>query len=106
LRSDPIAACPLPFALGADPPLNPVVATTYELGWHTRRPMAGWTLGANVYWTDVDDDIFFLAPDPTLGYFQNIAATRRAGFEASLRWASPSGVRIYGNYGYTRYANI
>ncbi len=99
--SDPTAACPLPFALGADPPLNPVVATTYELGWHTRRPVAGWTAGANVYWTDVRDDIFFVAPDPTTGYFQNIDATRRAGFEASLRWVSPSGVRIYGNYGYT-----
>jgi outer membrane receptor protein involved in Fe transport len=99
--SDPAAACPLPFALGADPPLNPVVATTYELGWHTRRPAAGWSAGADVYWTDVHDDIFFLAPTPTTGYFQNIDATRRAGFEASLRWVAPSGVRIYFNYGYT-----
>ena len=100
--SDPAAACPLPFALGADPPLKPVVATTYELGWHTRRPVAGWTLGADVYLTDVRDDIFFVAPTPTTGYFQNIAATRRAGFEASLRWVSAAGIQVYANYGYTR----
>jgi outer membrane receptor protein involved in Fe transport len=29
--SDPTAACPLPFALGPDPVLRPVIATTYEL---------------------------------------------------------------------------
>src|SRR5206468_476275 len=31
--ADPAAACPLPFALGPDPALRPVVATTSELGW-------------------------------------------------------------------------
>src|SRR5213593_4469421 len=36
--ADPQAACPLPFALGPDPALKPVVATTYELGWHVRAP--------------------------------------------------------------------
>ncbi len=34
--ADPQAACPLPFALGPDPALQPVVATTYELGWRVR----------------------------------------------------------------------
>jgi iron complex outermembrane receptor protein len=99
--SDPTAACPLPFALGADPPLKPVVATTYELGWHTRRPAGGWSASADVYRTDVRDDIFFVAPTSTTGYFQNVAATRRAGFEASLRWTSPAGVQLFANYGYT-----
>jgi outer membrane receptor protein involved in Fe transport len=99
--SDPTAACPLPFALGADPPLRPVVAATYELGWRTRRPAAGLTAGADVYWTDVRDDILFVAPTATTGYFQNIAATRRAGVEASLRWTSSAGAQVYINYGYT-----
>jgi iron complex outermembrane recepter protein len=99
--SDPTAACPLPFALGADPALRPVVATTYEVGWHTRRPAAGWSASGDVYWTDVRDDIFFVAPTSTTGYFQNIDATRRAGVEASLRWASRAGVLLYVNYGYT-----
>ena len=30
--ADETAACPLPFALGDDPPLQPVVATTFEVG--------------------------------------------------------------------------
>src|SRR5690349_13194057 len=39
--SDPTAACPLPFALGPDPALRPVIATTYELGWQYRSPSRG-----------------------------------------------------------------
>src|SRR5436189_1450743 len=54
---DPQAACPLPFALGPDPALKPVVATTYELGWHVRAP-GRFDASADVYRTDVRDDIF------------------------------------------------
>ncbi len=100
--SNPLAACPLPFALGSDPPLKPVVATTYELGWRTHHRMRGLDVSANVYQTDVRDDIFFVASTVTAGYFQNIGATRRAGFELSFAWAASSGLRLYGNYGYTR----
>jgi len=99
--SDPTAACPLPFALGPDPALRPVVATTYELGWQLRRTATGLSASADVYRTDVRDDIFFVAPTATTGYFQNIAATRRAGVETAVRWASRAGVQLYANYGYT-----
>jgi iron complex outermembrane recepter protein len=100
--SDPAAACPLPFALGPDPALRPVVATTYELGWRYRGPSShGVTLGADLYRTDVRDDIFFIAPTATTGYFQNIGATRRSGFEASAAWTARSGLGLYANYGYT-----
>src|SRR5690348_2822908 len=99
--SDPTAACPLLFALGPDPALRPVVATTYELGWQLRRAVAGVSASADVYRTDVRDDIFFVAPTATTGYFQNIAATRRAGVETSVRWASRAGLQVYANYGYT-----
>ena len=99
--SDPTAACPLPFALGPDPALRPVVATTYELGWQLRRTAAGLSASADVYRTDVRDDIFFVAPTATTGYFQNIAATRRAGMETAIRWASREGIQLYANYGYT-----
>ena len=55
-----------------------------------------------VYRTDVRDDIFFVAPTATTGYFQNIAATRRAGVETAIRWASRGGGgQLYANYGYT-----
>ena len=102
--SDPAAACPLPFALGPDPALQPVVATTYELGWHARRAGAGLDASANVYRTDVRDDVFFIASAVTGGYFQNIGATRRTGLELALRWGGGGigpGLRLYTNYGYT-----
>lgn len=101
--SDPAAACPLPFALGPDPTLRPVVATTSELGWRFRRPSAGGALetSANLYRSDVRDDIFFIASSVTGGYFQNIGATRRAGVELALQWTTPHDVRLYANYGYT-----
>ncbi|HVH68796.1 MAG TPA: TonB-dependent receptor [Gemmatimonadales bacterium] len=102
--SDPTAACPLPFALGPDPALRPVVATTYEVGWQYRPPPSpsrGVVVGADLYRTDVRDDIFFVAPTATTGYFLNIGATRREGLEGSVTWTGRSGVSLYGNYGYT-----
>ena len=56
--ADPTAACPLPFALGDDPPLDPVVGTTYELGGGYLGTKASIT--ASVYRTDVRDDISFI----------------------------------------------
>jgi len=102
--ADPQAACPLPFALGPDPALKPVVATTYELGWRVRAPGGGGRVeaSADVYRTDVRDDIFFIASTVTGGYFQNIGATRRSGLELALQWRGPVGLRAYANYGYTR----
>src|SRR5213593_1490580 len=86
--ADPAAACPLPFALGPDPALRPVVATTYETGWRFRSRTGRVDLSADVYWTDVRDDIFFVAATLTAGYFQNIGATRRAGLELGAQWSS------------------
>ena len=102
--ADPQAACPLPFALGPDPALKPVVATTYEVGWRVRAPSGRGRVdaSADVYRTDVRDDIFFIASTVTGGYFQNIGATRRSGVELALQWLGPVGVRAYANYGYTR----
>jgi len=100
--ADPQAACPLPFALGPDPALRPVVATTYELGWHYHPQHGGLDASADAYRTDVRDDIFFIASTVTGGYFQNIGATRRQGLELALEWLGPTGARAYANYGYTR----
>src|SRR3989454_584357 len=103
--SDPSSTCPLPFALGPDPALRPVVATNYELGWHFRGRgpggLGGLDASATAYWTAVRDDIFFIASSVTGGYFQNIGATRRAGAEAAVEWTSRAGLRLYANYGFT-----
>lgn len=87
--ADPDAACPLPFALGDDPPLLPVRSTTYEAGGRWRRHAIA--LGASVYRTDVADEIFFVASDDALlsGYFTNLHRTRRAGVELTVTGALP-----------------
>jgi iron complex outermembrane recepter protein len=85
--ADPEEPCPLPFALGDDPPLDPVVATTFEAGGAWTRGAVAVTLSA--YRTDVRDDIFLFpydeagAPSGSTidGYFANIGGTRREGVE-------------------------
>jgi iron complex outermembrane receptor protein len=105
--ADPENPCPLPFALGDDPPLDPVVATTYEAGaqWF-RGPLA---LGASTYRTHVRDDIFLFPYDDgndpegsTIdGYFANIDRTRREGVEVHSRIAHRGGHSVFLNYAYT-----
>jgi iron complex outermembrane recepter protein len=105
--ADPLEPCPLPFALGDDPPLDPVVATTYEAGVRRTRPSHELTAAA--FRTDVRDDIFLFPYDDenepsgsTIdGYFANIAKTRRTGVELGAR-AWLSGVTLSGSYALTR----
>jgi outer membrane receptor protein involved in Fe transport len=100
--ADPEAACPLPFALGDDPPLLPVRATTFEIG--TRWLLGSLFLTASAYRTEVRDEIFFVASDVARlsGYFTNLPRTRRQGIEIGVQGSS-AGDRItwYGNYAYT-----
>jgi outer membrane receptor protein involved in Fe transport len=100
--ADPDATCPLPFALGDDPPLRPVRATTYEVGGRWLRGIA--QLDASLYRTDVRDEIFFIASEKALysGYFTNLARTQREGAELAAQ-LSLLGDRItaYASYAYT-----
>ena len=104
--ADPAEPCPLPFALGDDPPIKPVRATTVELGG---RLVAGPAiLSASAYRTDVRDDIFLFASDSAAsgstieGYFGNLDKTRREGVELSAQLFLGGGHTLYANYGYTR----
>ncbi|HEU4566013.1 MAG TPA: TonB-dependent receptor [Gemmatimonadaceae bacterium] len=106
--ADPNEPCPLPFALGDDPPLAPVVATTYESGvqWAPGRAL----LEASAYRTGVRDEIFLFpygdASHPQGssidGYFANIPHTRREGVELSGRLSLPGDHVLYANYAWTR----
>jgi iron complex outermembrane receptor protein len=101
--ADPAASCPLPFALGDDPPLEPVRATTYEVGGKLLR----WNmlLDASVFRTDVRDEIFFIESPGSLvsGYFTNLDRTRREGVELSVMSSILNDrVSWYANYAYTR----
>jgi iron complex outermembrane receptor protein len=100
--ADPAASCPLPFALGDDPPLKPVRATTYEVGWKLLRGNV--LLDASAYRTNVRDEIFFIQSEGSLvsGYFTNLDRTRREGVELSLTSSMLDGkLSWYANYAYT-----
>jgi iron complex outermembrane recepter protein len=100
--ADEAAACPLPFALGDDPPLDPVVGTTFELGGQLVRGPA--ILNASVYRTNVRDDISFIQSEAAVfeGFFDNIGTTRRQGIELSLQLIPSERLTLYGNYAFTR----
>jgi len=106
--ADPEAPCPLPFALGDDPPLEPVKASTFEAGF--RYSNARWSLSGSAYYTDVKDDII-LTPfgeggqpvGSTIdGFFKNVDKTRRLGVEAASGYTFRHGHSLYLNYSYTR----
>lgn len=85
--ADPAAPCSLPNDFIADPALKPVVSRTFEAG-------ARGTLSSAIHWsaalfrTELHDDIAFVSSNgasTSTGYFQNIGATRRQGFEINAR---------------------
>jgi outer membrane receptor protein involved in Fe transport len=107
--ADPLDPCPLPFALGDDPPLEPVTATTVEAGVRFLGSRVG--LDVSLYRTWVQNDIFLFPYDEAAGepqgstidgFFANLGDTRREGFELSGRYFFPHGHSMYANYGYTR----
>jgi outer membrane receptor protein involved in Fe transport len=103
--ADPNTSCPLPFALGEDPPLKPVKASTFEAGLTYASPRV--YLGVSAYYTNVRNDIF-VTPNPDApegstieGYFINLDKTRRQGIDVSTRYFFPAGHSLYLNYSYT-----
>jgi outer membrane receptor protein involved in Fe transport len=107
--ADPQDPCPLPFALGDDPPLDPVTATTIETG--VRFIGSNLALDASVYRTWVKNDIFLFPYDEAAGepegstidgFFANLGDTRREGLELGGRYFFPQGHSVYANYAYTR----
>lgn len=99
--ADETAACPLPFALGDDPPLDPVVSTTVETGVQLVRGPA--IVTASLYRTAVRDDISFIQSETAVfaGYFENIGDTRRQGAELGVQVLPSESVSLYANYAYT-----
>ncbi len=81
--ADPAAPCTLPNIFVADPPLQAVIATTYELGLRGRVGATGF-YSAALYRTDLANDIQFISAGRgavNAGYFQNVGRTRRQGVE-------------------------
>ncbi|MGH7497924.1 MAG: TonB-dependent receptor, partial [Gemmatimonadales bacterium] len=93
--ADPESPCPLPFALGDDPPLQPVKASTVEAGFQYSG--TGYSLSGSAYYTDVKNDIFLTpfgeegepAGSTIDGYFVNLDKTRREGIELAAAYRFP-----------------
>ncbi len=105
--ADPESPCPLPFALGDDPPLDPVKATTVEAGF--RYATGNLAVDGSVYHMNVRNDIFltpFGEEEPeggTIdGFFINLDKTRRVGAEFGAAYRFPAGHSAYLNYAFTR----
>ena len=95
--ADETSPCSLPFALGDDPPLDPVTVVNYESGidW---EPRDGANLDVVGFREDARNEIVFVASSTTTGFFQNIDRARRQGIEASGSLTLPAGFRIFGSY--------
>jgi len=84
--ANPSAPCALPNEFLADPPLDPVIARTYEAGLRGQlTPDVKWR--ATAYQTSLSNDILFIsasAAAPNTGFFQNVGTTRRRGVELGI----------------------
>ena len=78
--------CALPNSFLSDPPLDMVIAKTWEVGLRGHQQALNWHLG--LFQTTNHDDIYFLpteeGPGLSPGYFDNIGKTQRRGLEFSL----------------------
>jgi outer membrane receptor protein involved in Fe transport len=84
--ANPDQPCKLPNAMAADPPLNQVVAKTYDFG--VRGNLAqNLKWNASVYRTMNHDDIHFInssSKSGAVGYFDNVGRTKRQGIDLGL----------------------
>ncbi|NNL84750.1 MAG: TonB-dependent receptor [Myxococcales bacterium] len=86
--ADPEDPCNLPNAFVADPPLDPVVAKTWEAGVRGRSGDGlRWSLAA--FNTVLEDDLLFVQSEVGgAGFFRNVRRTLRRGGELALEGRS------------------
>lgn len=75
--------CRLPNAFLADPPLDDVIAKTFEAGARGFIGEVAYSVG--VFRTKNIDDILFQTTGRSTGLFANVDETRRTGFESDAR---------------------
>lgn len=81
--ADEADPCRLPNAFLSDPPLDQVVAKSWEAGIRGQWRDTNWHLG--MFRTDNQDDIIFISAGALTnqGFFDNVGDTRRQGIEIS-----------------------
>ena len=82
--SNPARPCVLPAAMADDPPLDQVVAKTYDFGARGHLiDSIKWN--ASIYHTMNHRDIQFVrAAQPNFGFFDNVGRTKRQGLDLGL----------------------
>jgi outer membrane receptor protein involved in Fe transport len=87
--------------MAGDPPLDQVVAKTYEVGTRGKfSDLIGWS--ASAYQTKNHNDIQFIAANTNgEGYFDNISRTKRSGLDVGLNGQYDK-LRWFANYSYVR----
>lgn len=82
--ANPLFPCRLPNAFAGDPPLDQVVAKTFEGGLRGNLTQdVKWSFSA--YRAQNFDDIQFISSTTTgAGFFDNVGKTRRQGFDAAI----------------------
>ena len=93
--------CALPNSFVADPPLDPVIAKTFEFGARGTLPAhRGIRWSAAIFRTKLEDDLLFTQTSSgSLGFFQNVGDTRRQGLELGLQ-GETGPVSWFAYYGY------
>ena len=106
--ASPTDPCRLPNEFVADPPLEQVVARTFEAGvrGHLGRGRAVVDYALSAFHTANSNDILFVSSGPLTneGYFSNVGDTLRQGIEARLHGRvrlSPRGGRLEWSANYT-----
>lgn len=100
--ADPEDPCRLPNAFVADPPLEEVVARTWEGGLRGRTPELNWS--ASVFRTASRDDLIFISSGALTseGHFENVGDTLRRGLELNAFGVVANTVRWSAAYTYLR----
>lgn len=96
--ADPADPCRLPNAFVSDPPLDQVVAGTWEAGARGEARGASWSVAA--FRTLSTDDIIFVSSGNLRGegHFENVDRTRRTGLEASVEVRAGSRFSAFATY--------
>jgi outer membrane receptor protein involved in Fe transport len=98
--ADPDDPCKLPNSFVADPPLDPVIGKTFEIGARGKLNDAGIVWSAAIFRTELQDDLLFtLANNDGGGYFINVDETLRQGLELSLA-GKVNALNWYGHYSF------
>lgn len=96
--ADPEDPCRLPNAFVSDPPLDQIVASTWEAG--ARGTLAGVSWNASVYNTVAADDVIFVNSGTLRGegHFENIERTVRRGLEIGLNYDRGDRLSAFASY--------